>query len=712
MATVEEIKSRILSYYPSATISLIDKAYNLAEKQHEGQQRRSGEPYLHHPVEVASILTDLKMDIPTIVTALLHDTVEDTGISLEEIRKEFGEEVASLVDGVSKIGKIRFRTTQEKQAENFRKMLLAMAKDLRVIIIKLADRLHNMRTLQFLPTTKQFRIAQETLDIYAPIANRLGIAWIKAELEDLALRYVKPEIYEKLVEKVAKRREERESYISHVNEILRKELKKHDLKVEVAGRPKNFYSIYKKMESRNLEYEQIYDIVAYRIIVNSISECYEVLGLIHSLWKPIPGRFKDYIAMPKANGYQSLHTTVIGPNAERIEIQIRSKEMHDIAEKGVAAHWIYKEGHMAPSELDKFKWLRSLVEYHREVRDPTEFLDAVKVDLFAGDVFVFTPRGDVFELPLGATPLDFAYSVHTDVGNHCVGAKVNGRIVPLKYQLKSGDAVEILTSATQKPNKDWLNIVQTSRAKSKIRQFIKQIERVRSLELGKELLEKELRRQGASFQKLEKSGELNRVAKELHYHDMEGLVIAVGYGFLPPKHVTVKLFPASPESLEKHAVVTQPIKEVAKEYPTKAIKIRGVGDVLVRFAKCCAPVPGDAVSGFITRGRGVSVHRADCSRLMTHDEERRVDVEWVAEGTDSERNVRVKVVSVDTPGLLVKMSEVFGAHKVNIVKAQIRTTKDRKAINIFEVSVTNLPQLRELIKEMEGVEGVISVERL
>lgn len=713
MATVEDIIHKVTGYYPTANTALIKKAYDFAEKLHQGQLRKSGEPYLQHPVEVASILTELKMDVPTIVTALLHDTVEDTHVSLEEIKKEFGIEVSGLVDGVTKIGKMRFRTTQEKQAENFRKMLLAMAKDLRVIIIKLSDRLHNMRTLQYLAPTKQFRIAQETLDIYAPLANRLGIAWIKTELEDLALRFVKPEIYEKLVEKVAKKKAERESYIEKVNKILYEILVKHGIKAEISGRPKNFYSIYKKMESRNLEYEQIYDIVAYRIIVNNVAECYEVLGLIHSLWKPIPGRFKDYIAMPKANGYQSLHTTVIGPDAERIEIQIRTREMHDIAERGVAAHWIYKEGEMTPSELNKFRWLRSLVEFHKEVSDSSEFLDVVRVDLFAGDVYVFTPRGDVVELPAGASPLDFAYNVHTDVGNRCVGAKINGRIVPLKYQLKSGDTVEILTSSTQQPNKDWLGFVQTSRAKSKIRQFIKQIERARSLELGTELLEKEFRKRGASLQKLEKSGDLEKVAKEMNYQDVHGLLIAVGYGFIPSKQVTKKLFPQPIEKLDKPKERVQDVtRKTPSQYISKAIKIRGVGDVLVRFAKCCVPVPGDPVTGFITRGRGVSVHRADCSRLLTHDEERRVDVEWDIEGTKPERNVRVRVVSVDTPGLLVRMSEVFSTHGINIVKAQIRTTKDRKAINLFEVSVTNLPQLQEVMKEMEGVEGVISVERL
>ncbi|OGQ34283.1 MAG: GTP pyrophosphokinase [Deltaproteobacteria bacterium RIFCSPHIGHO2_12_FULL_43_9] len=713
MPTLDDIIHRVNSYYPSANTDLIKKGYEFAEKQHEKQVRKSGEPYLQHPVEVAIILTELKMDVSTIVTALLHDTVEDTGVALEVIKKEFGEDVANLVDGVTKIGKIRFRTTQEKQAENFRKMLLAMAKDLRVIIIKLADRMHNMRTLQYLPSNKQVRIAQETLDIYAPLANRLGIAWIRSELEDLSLRYVKPEIYEKLVEKVAKRRAERETYINKVSQILRQEVSKHGLKAEVSGRPKNFYSIYKKMESRNLEYEQIYDIVAYRIVVGSIAECYEVLGLIHSIWKPIPGRFKDYIAMPKANGYQSLHTTVIGPDAERIEIQIRTKEMHDIAERGVAAHWIYKEGHMAPSELNKFRWLRSLVEFHKELRDSTEFLDVVKVDLSAGDVYVFTPRGDVVELPPGATPLDFAYNVHTDVGNRCVGAKVNGRIVPLKYNLKSGDTIEILTSQTQQPKKDWLNIVQTSRAKSKIRQYIKQIERVRSIELGIELLEKEFRKKGTTFQKLQKQGELEKVAKEMNYQDIDGLVMAVGYGFIPPKQVIRKLFPPLPEKsgqpLDKSA---ESVRGETRVFTSKAIKIKGVGDVLVRFAKCCVPVPGDPISGFITRGRGVSVHRADCSRLLSHDEERRVEIEWEAEGVKTERNVKVRVLSIDIPGILVKMSEVFGSHGINIVKAQIRTTKDKKAINIFEVSVTNLPQLQELIKEMEGVEGVISVERL
>ncbi|HLB59036.1 MAG TPA: bifunctional (p)ppGpp synthetase/guanosine-3',5'-bis(diphosphate) 3'-pyrophosphohydrolase, partial [Bdellovibrionota bacterium] len=579
--------------------------------------------------------------------------------------------------------------------------------------VKLADRLHNMRTLDHLPPSKQARIAQETLDIYAPLANRLGIAWIKTELEDLSLRYLKPEIYYKLVEKIAKRREEREKYLEKVKSILRDKLAEAGIPGELSGRPKNFYSIYKKMEQRNLEYEQVYDIVAYRIITNSVAQCYEILGLIHSIWKPVPGRFKDYIAMPKANGYQSLHTTVIGPDAERIEIQIRTKDMHEIAERGVAAHWVYKEGEIAPRDLNRFKWLRSLVEYHKEVRDSSEFLDVVKVDLSAGDVYVFTPKGDVFELPQGATPLDFAYTVHTDVGNRCIGAKINGKIVPLKYHLKSGDTIEVLTSPTQHPHKDWLNIVKTSRAKSKIRAVIKQEERTRSLELGAELLEKELKKFDVSLQKMEKHGDLLKVAKEMNYQDIPNLIIAIGYGFISPKQISRKLFPTTVEAPEKPVgKLTKLFQDVAKKPPSGAITIRGVEDVLVRFARCCTPLPGDSIMGFITRGRGVSIHRADCPKLLTHDEDRRVEVAWATEVSKEERRVRVRVVSVDTPGLLVKMSEVFSSHGINIVKAQIRTTKDKKAINVFEVSVSDLRQLQKVMKEMEGVEGVISVERL
>ncbi|NDD91772.1 bifunctional (p)ppGpp synthetase/guanosine-3',5'-bis(diphosphate) 3'-pyrophosphohydrolase, partial [bacterium] len=471
-ATVDTICNSLLSYYPEAKTELIRKAYQFADDCHKGQTRSSGDPYIIHPTEVAQTLTELKLDIPSIITGLLHDTVEDTSATFEQIEKEFGKDIAELVDGVTKLSKITFKTSEEKQAENFRKMILAMSKDIRVILVKLADRLNNMRTLEHLAAHKQKNIAQETLDIYAPIANRLGISWMKLELEDLCLRYLHPDAYYKLAQKVAKKKRERESHIEDVTNILEEKLKEYDIHASVMGRAKHFYSIYKKMERRSLDFDQVHDIIAFRIVVDNITECYKALGVIHATYKPVPGRFKDYIAMPKANGYQSLHTTVIGPSGERIEIQIRTQEMHQVAEAGIAAHWKYKEGKFDSRSRENVEWVHRLLEWNKDLADPNEFLETVKIDLFAEDVFVFTPTGEVKELSHGATPLDFAYAVHTDVGNRCVGAKVNGTIVPLKHRLKSGDTVEVITSPTQTPSKDWLKIVKSPRAKAKIRAFI------------------------------------------------------------------------------------------------------------------------------------------------------------------------------------------------------------------------------------------------
>lgn len=715
--TLKDLEAEIRGYYPEADLTAIRKASGFSETAHAGQKRASGEPYLYHPLEVASILARLHMDIPSIVAAILHDTVEDTNVSLEALEKEFGTEIRELVDGVTKLSKISFKNIHEKQAENFRKMVVAMGEDIRVILIKLADRLHNMRTLKYLSPAKQARIAQETLDIYAPIANRLGIAWMKIELEDLSMRWLKPEVYQKMSKQIAKNQTEREQYIERMQRIIRNQLEENGIKVmEVTGRPKHFYSVYRKMETRNLDFDQIFDLIAFRIIVKTIPECYEVLGVVHSAWKPIPGRFKDFIAMPKANSYQSLHTSIIGPGGERVEIQIRTEEMHRIAEEGIAAHWEYKEGNLAKKDVERFTWVRQLLEWQRELKDPSEFLETMKVDLFPGDVYVFTPKGDVIELPRGSTPVDFAYAIHTGVGHRCVGAKVNGRMVPLRYRLKSGDAVEVITSSTEKPNKEWLVFVASSKAKARIRSFIKTEERARGLSLGQSICEKLFRRHNLSFSEYHDSEALAKIAKELGHKTIPGLLVAVGYGFVQPRQIIQRLFPqqeikvAEPEQTELQKI----FKAAAKKSEAKwAIKIKGEEDVLVRFARCCHPLPGDAIIGFVTRGRGVSVHRANCVKMLSGDAERKMDVEWDIEKTkEVHHHIKVKVVCIDESGLLVKMSNVFTSAGINITQAQIRTTRDKKAISIFEVDVFDLEQLQRVIKDMEAIEGVISVERI
>ncbi len=706
---VKEIVEGLLRYHPEAQKETIYKAYELSKKAHLGQKRQSGQDFLSHPLAVSKILVEMKLDVPSIITGFLHDIVEDTLVTLDEIKKEFGEDVAHLVDGVTKLSKIKFNTTEEKQAENFRKMFLAMAQDIRVIIVKLADRLHNMRTLGYIPYQKQQRISQETLDIYAPLANRLGISWLKSELEDLALRYLKPEIYYKLVERVVQKKKERQKYVDEVVEVIESTLKKYNINAQVKGRPKHFYGIYKKMEEQKLDFDQVFDVLGFRIIVDKISECYEVLGVIHSVWKPVPGRFKDYIAMPKANSYQSLHTTVVGPYGEKVEVQIRTKEMDLIAERGIAAHWHYKEGHMDRKDVESFTWLRQLVEYQKELKDPSEFLDTVRVDLFPGEIYVFTPKGKVMELPTGATPIDFAYSVHTEVGNHCVGARVNGKIVPLRHKLKSGDTIEILTDPNRLPSKDWMQFAITSRAKSKIRRFIKEEQRQRGLEIGKELCGKMFRKYSLNFQKFYMSEDLKPIAKTLNYKSVDNMIVAVGYGLLGAENIAQKCAPI--EVLKKEESVKRAPPPLSKEGSVSHIKVRGLDDILVHHAKCCNPLKGDSIIGFVTRGRGVTIHRANCAKMLASDPQRKIEVSW-DRGVDVQRRIKVKVICLDKKGLLVEMSKVFTDSGINIVSAQIRTTRDKKAINIFTVNVTDTNQLREVMRTMEGLDGVISVERL
>jgi len=715
MIRFNEILEQVASYNPQADLDFLKKAYVFSAKVHQGQVRLSGEPYLIHPLEVAHILVNLRLDTASVVTGLLHDTLEDTFATLEELQENFGAEVAQLVDGVTKISKITLTASEEEdQAENVRKMILAMVKDIRVILVKLADRIHNMRTLQYQLPPKQKTIAQETLDIYSPLANRLGIDWIKNELENLSFRYLHPDIYNDIKGKIAKKEKERERYIEEVKRIITKKLFEHKIEAEVTGRPKQIYSIYKKINAQDIDFQQVYDLIAFRIIVTTVKECYEALGIVHSLWKPIPGKFKDYIGLPKANRYQSLHTAVIGLYGERMEIQIRTLDMHRIAEEGIAAHWKYKEGKFSEGEDDKrITWLRQLLEWQRELQDNSEFLEIVKMDLYPNDVYVFTPKGEVKEFPRGATPVDFAYSIHTDIGHRCVGAKVGGRIVPLKYQLKSGDTAEILTSPNHRPSKDWLKFVKTSRAQTKIRQWIKKEQRERSIALGREICEKELRKFALSFAKLLKSGEIQKVASDFGFQTVDDLMASVGYGKISSKQILGKLLP--PEKLEgrdkKRESPLEKIIHLVKRGPQDAIQIKGVDDMMVRFASCCNPLPGDRITGFITRGRGITIHTANCSNVLDNDPQRKVKVEWDLRHKQV-HPVRIRVICTDRKGLLADISSSITSNEANITNAQLNTTQDKRAICTFAVEIKDLNHLRRVIASLEKIKGIVAVERL
>jgi len=720
---IKPLCEKILSYYANADIDLIKKAYLFSKKAHEGQFRRSGEPYISHPVGVSEILADLRLDLPTIMTGLLHDTVEDTDVTLEDILREFGPVVKDLVDGVTKITQLSFKNTHDKQSENVRKMIVAMGKDVRVILVKLADRLHNMRTLGHMAYEKQLRIGQETLDIYAPLASRLGISSIKVELEDLAFRYTEPDRFYELVQKVAKKKKEREKYIEEVMKILNDEMgKRFKNNFKLQGRPKHLYSIHKKMAASNLDYEQVYDVLAFRILVSSIPQCYEVLGHIHTLWKPVPGRFKDYIAIPKANNYQSLHTTVIGPGAERIEIQIRTEEMNLIAESGIAAHWKYKNSGKVDIKLEEqMEWLQELISLHQQSGSSGEFLENIKTDLFDSHIYVFTPKGDVREFREGATPIDFAYAIHTDVGNNCVAARINGKMVPLRTRMKSGDTVEVMTSKNKTPSKDWLKYCVTSKAKSRIRAFIQEEERKRAREIGADLLEKEMRKYGMSAQKM-LNDELIMENEELRKsgaNDLEDLYVRVGYGKVLPKQVILALSPEAIEpedSKKEESFLSKAYKSAVqrKKKSRSIISVDGMDDILVRFAKCCSPIPGDPIKGFISRGRGITIHKSDCEKIFAIDHDRSVEVEWTVKSAPEgvERIVRLRVVAQDIPGLLKLMSETFSSLGINIFNAQIRTTKDRKAVCMFDVAVKDTSHLNKAIQNLSKIKGIMGVTRM
>ena len=726
MLQITDIVDRVQGYHPAADIDLIRRCYEFAAKAHDGQLRRSGDPYVVHPLGVAGLISELKLDVPSICAGLLHDCVEDTSATTAELERLFGSEIAFLVEGVTKLGKIPWQNREEAAAENFRKMLLAMARDIRVILIKLADRTDNMRTLAAMSPEKQERIARETIEIYAPLANRLGIQWVKVELEDLSFKYLYPKDFEELSSKLEVYHRERQRYIIDVNDVLKSELVDAGVTAEVYGRPKHLWSIWQKIRKTERELEQLFDIVAFRVIVKDIRDCYATLGVVHSKWTPIPGRFKDFIALPKPNMYQSLHTSVIGPRNERMEVQIRTDEMHRVAEQGIAAHWAYKEGRAVAQpgkdgkDDKRFAWLRQLMDWQRDLTDPTEFIESVKIDLFADEVYVFTPKGDVKALPKGANPIDLAYSIHTEVGNHCSGARVNGLIVPLRYTLRNGDTVEILTSPNQKPNKDWLKFCSTSSAKAKIRTYLRTEQRDRSRELGRELVERELKKYGYSFAKVEKSGDLDRAATALKSNMAADLLIAVGYGKILPADVIEQIIPEE----KRRALADSPPSEnpvvgllrsvVAPRRPNKAsagIKVAGEDDVMVRFAKCCSPVPGDPIVGFISIGRGVTVHQLGCRKSMDLDPDRKIAVDWGGE-MKTTRPVSIQVVSADKPGILASLSQSFNDLGVNISQANCRAMDDNKALNTFSFGVRDLEQLKSVMRALQRVGGVYSVTRM
>ena len=714
-ADIEGVLEKLRGYNSDGDEALVRSAYEYAVKAHEGQRRRSGEAYVVHPLRVSHLIAELKLDVPSICAGLLHDCVEDTPTSLEELKKLFGAEVSFLVDGVTKLGKLRWKTREEQQAESFRKMLVAMARDIRVILIKLADRMDNMRTLEAMPPDRQEGIAQETMDIYAPLANRLGIYWMRAELEDLSFRYTNPGEHESLINDLASHERERQRYTRKVEGILRKTMARHGVRCTVKGRLKNLWGIYGKMR-RGRDLDQIHDIVAFRIITGSIQDCYAALGVAHEQFVPIPGRFKDYIAMPKPNRYQSLHTSVVGPEGERMEVQIRTDEMHRVAEEGIAAHWIYKDGRgeISPEDKKKFGWLRQLVEFQHDLKDPTEFINAVKIDLFSDEVYVFTPKGDVRAYPKGSTPVDFAYSIHTEVGQHCAGARVNNLIVPLRYKLRNGDRVDIITNPNQRPNKDWLKFVVSARARSKIRHYIRREQRERGREMGRDMLDKAFRKKGASLTKLQKKGELKKGTTAMRLGTDEELFMQVGFGRITAQQVVDAVLPQEEDGKPVRKPARERIAEVferVRPRSTSGILVQDVDNLVVRIAHCCNPVPGDRIMGFITRGRGVTIHKVECPRALDLDPARRIEVSW-DERAKVEHPVALRVHTTDRPGLLAKMSQAFSDLKVNIQSADCRATADARAVNTFHFSVYNLDDLKRVMKALQRIRGVYSVERI
>lgn len=711
MIRINDIIDTVTEVNPNADSDLIERAYIYSARVHDGQTRLSGEPYLSHPLEVAGILADMKLDPVSIASGLLHDVIEDTHATEEEIENMFGREVMHIVSGVTKLSTLPVGGSQARHAENIRKMLLAMADDIRVILIKLADRVHNMRTLQYHPTRKkQKKIARETLDIYSPIASRLGIYWIKHELEDIAFQYLHTEAYKEVKEQVAKNLEQREHFIRTVKELLRDKLDREGLKGEVLGRFKKFYSIYNKMVTQNLEFDDVYDIIAFRIILGTVADCYAALGHVHSLWKPIDAKFKDYIARPKPNMYQSLHTTVLGPDGERVEIQIRTWDMDMVAKSGIAAHWSYKEGsHVDEEARETFAWIQNLIENQENIKDPEEFLENVRIDLFPDEVYVFTPRGDVRALPKGATTVDFAYMIHTEVGAGCIGAKVNGRMVPLHHELATGDIVEIVTSKKQRPSKDWLKFVKTVKARSRIRQWIRIQEKGRSLSLGREMCEKTFRKNNLNFNALVKSGEMEKVAADYGFKTIDDLIANVGYGKITPLQVLHKFAPQKgPES-----IIEKILGRVAPKKKYKGgVVVKGVDDILIRFGKCCRPVPGDPITGYITRGYGVTVHRTTCINALKMSPERKIEVEWNEETTET-YPVKILIISLDRVGLLADVAANISKNGANILSVNTKTEQNSKMVDsYFKLAVEGTAHLNRVMSALRKVKHVQAVKRI
>lgn len=722
--TAEQVIDKTRAYLNDENVDLVKRAYEYAKHAHRDQYRKSGEPYIIHPIQVAGILADLEMDPATVAAGFLHDVVEDTPVTLKDMEQEFNDEVAMLVDGVTKLGKIKYKSHEEQQAENHRKMFVAMAQDIRVILIKLADRLHNMRTLKHLPAEKQRRISNETLEIFAPLAHRLGISKIKWELEDTALRYLNPQQYYRIVNLMKKKRAEREQYLDDVIDEVKGRLGEVSIKADLSGRPKHIYSIYRKMVLQNKQFSEIYDLLAVRIVVNSIKDCYAVLGIIHTCWKPMPGRFKDYIAMPKPNMYQSLHTTVIGPKGDPLEVQIRTTEMHRIAEFGIAAHWAYKEGKSlndSASFEQKLTWFREILEFQNDTANAEEFMESLKIDLFSDMVFVFTPKGDVIELPSGSVPIDFAYRIHSEIGNKTIGAKVNGKMVTLDYTLKTGDIVEILTSKhSYGPSQDWLKLAQTSQAKNKIRAFFKKQRRDENVDKGKELVEKEIRAMEFDTKEILTPENLKKVAEKFNFMNEDDMYAAVGYNGVTALQVANRLTEKwrKKRDQEQSASIANAITDL-KSFPSSkkresGVRVQGIDNLLIRLSRCCNPVPGDEIVGFITKGRGVSVHRSDCTNIDSTDAQSRlIPVEWESSLNDrKEYNVDIEISGYDRRGLLNEVLQAVNETKTNISAVSGRSDRNKMAMINMSIAIHNVNHLHKVVERIKQIPDIYSVRRM